>query len=239
MLDFLNRERDPETGKVMRRVRSFVLREGRLTRGQAQAIETLWPRFGLEREDGPMDAGRVFGRQAPLVLEIGYGMGHSLLDMAEAEPDKDFIGIEVHRPGVGALLMGIRERGLGNLRSYCDDGVEILDERIPDASLARLQLFFPDPWPKKKHHKRRIVQPAFVELVRRKLAPGGRFHMATDWADYAEHMMAVMNNAPGWENEAGAGCYSPRPDWRPATKFERRGEKLGHGVYDLVFRRTA
>jgi len=235
MLDFIKQDKDPETGKVMRKVRSFVLREGRLTAGQRNALDNLWPRFGLERADGVLDPQAVFGRDAPRVLEIGYGMGHSLADMAQADPDKDFIGIEVHRPGVGALLMEIQQRGLSNLRSYCDDAVEILELCIPDNSLARVQLYFPDPWHKKKHHKRRIVQPAWVALVQRKLQPGGVLHMATDWENYSEYMMEVMNGAEGFTNTAGAGQFSPRPSWRPETKFERRGEKLGHGVWDLLF----
>ena len=235
MLDFIKQDKDPETGKVMRKVRSFVLREGRLTAGQRNALDNLWPRFGLERADGVLDPQAVFGRDAPRVLEIGYGMGHSLADMAQADPDKDFIGIEVHRPGVGALLMEIQQRGLSNLRSYCDDAVEILELCIPDNSLARVQLYFPDPWHKKKHHKRRIVQPAWVALVQRKLQPGGVLHMATDWENYSEHMMEVMNDADGFTNLTGAGQFSPRPSWRPETKFERRGEKLGHGVWDLLF----
>lgn len=238
MLDFLRQDRDPVSGKVMRRVRSFVLREGRLTAGQQRALDTLWPRYGLERQQGVLDSGAMFGRQAPLVLEIGYGMGQSLLEMAHQAPDTDFIGIEVHRPGVGALLMGIEEQGLGNLRSYCDDAVDILRLCIPDASLDRLQLYFPDPWHKKKHHKRRIVQPEWVSLVRQKLAPGGILHMATDWEDYAEHMMTVMNSARGWTNLAGPGQFSERPAWRPETKFERRGARLGHGVWDLLFSRN-
>jgi tRNA (guanine-N7-)-methyltransferase len=235
MLDFIKQDKDPETGKVMRKVRSFVLREGRLTAGQRNALDNLWPRFGLERADGVLDPQAVFGRDAPRVLEIGYGMGHSLADMAQADPDKDFIGIEVHRPGVGALLMEIQQRGLSNLRSYCDDAVEILELCIPDNSLARVQLYFPDPCHKKKHHKRRIVQPAWVALVHRKLQPGGVLHMATDWENYSEYMMEVMNGAEGFTNTAGAGQFSPRPSWRPETKFERRGEKLGHGVWDLLF----
>lgn len=238
MLDFIQDEKDPVTGRVMRKVRSFVLREGRLTPGQKRAIETLWPQFGLERGDGLIDPAAVFPRQAPCVLEIGYGMGQSLADMALAEPDKNFIGIEVHRPGVGALLMRIEEDQLSNLRSYCDDAVDILRHCIPDQSLSRLQLYFPDPWHKKKHHKRRIVQPEWVALVHSKLAPGGVLHMATDWEDYAEHMMEVMNAAAGWRNCAGDGQYSLRPDWRPETKFERRGQRLGHGVWDLLFERT-
>ena len=237
MLDFLKQDQDPLTGKVMRKVRSFVLREGRLTAGQQKALDALWPRFGLERASGVLNAVQVFGRDAPRVLEIGYGMGHSLVQMAAAEPDKDFIGIEVHRPGVGALLMAIEEAGVTNLRSYCDDAVEILEQCIADASLSRVQLYFPDPWHKKKHHKRRIVQPVWVQLVQRKLAPGGVLHMATDWQDYADHMLAVMQAESGWQNLASDQTYVPRPDWRPETKFERRGARLGHGVWDLLYQK--
>lgn len=238
MLDFIRQDKDPATGRVMRKVRSFVLREGRLTTGQQNAIETLWPLYGLLRSQGELDAAAAFGREAPVVLEIGYGMGASLAEMAAAAPEQNFIGIEVHRPGVGALLMEIEARGLTNLRTYCDDAVEILELCIPDASLARLQLYFPDPWHKKKHHKRRIVQPPFIELVRRKLAPGGLFHMATDWEDYAVQMRDLMEAATGWRNEAGPGNYAERPAWRPETKFERRGARLGHGVWDLLYCRA-
>ncbi|AJD46570.1 hypothetical protein S7S_00730 [Isoalcanivorax pacificus W11-5] len=238
MLDFIRQDKDPVTGRVMRKVRSFVLREGRLTLGQQKALDTLWPVYGLERDQGMLDPQAVFGRDAPRVLEIGYGMGASLAAMAEAAPEQDFIGIEVHRPGVGALLMEIEGRGLRNLRSYCDDAVEILELCIPDGSLARVQLYFPDPWHKKKHHKRRIVQPAFIDLVRRKLTPDGVFHLATDWEDYAVHMLEHMEAASGWTNMAGAGVYSERPVWRPETKFERRGARLGHGVWDLLYTRA-
>ena len=237
MLDFLKQDQDPLTGKVMRRVRSFVLREGRLTAGQQKALDSLWPRFGLERGAGLLDPQVVFGRDAPRVLEIGYGMGHSLVQMAGAEPDKDFIGIEVHRPGVGALLMATDEMGISNLRSYCDDAVDILELCIPDASLTRVQLYFPDPWHKKKHHKRRIVQSAWVQLVQRKLAPGGVLHMATDWENYALHMHEVMQTEKGWENLAGDKAFIERPEWRPETKFERRGARLGHGVWDLLYKK--
>lgn len=238
MLDFIKQDKDPETGKVMRKVRSFVLREGRLTTGQRNALDTLWPTFGLERDQGLLDPETVFGRDADRVLEIGYGMGQSLAAMAKADPEKDFIGIEVHRPGVGALLMEIEQQGLSNLRSYCDDAVEILELCIPDNNLARVQLYFPDPWHKKKHHKRRIVQPAWVERVQQKLQPGGVLHMATDWENYAEHMMDVMNGVTGFTNLAGKGQFSARPSWRPETKFERRGERLGHGVWDLLFEKA-
>lgn len=244
MLDFIHQDKDPASGKILRKVRSFVLREGRLTKGQQSAIERLWPTYGLERNDGVIDPRDLFGetpvagKPKPIIFEIGYGMGHSLAAMAEASPTSGFIGVEVHRPGVGTLLMAIETQQLTNLRSYCDDAVEVLEQCIPDTSLTRVQLYFPDPWHKKKHHKRRIVQPNFVELVRRKLTPGGVFHMATDWENYSEQMMDVMNNATGWVNQAGDKQFSARPTWRPETKFEKRGERLGHGVWDLLFERS-
>ena len=223
----------------MRRVRSFVLREGRLTHGQRKALDTLWPRYGLERAQGVLDARAEFGRDAPRVLEIGYGMGQSLAGMAEAEPDKDFIGIEVHRPGVGKLINDAHQAGVTNLRVYCDDAIDVLQQCIADNSLDGVQLYFPDPWHKKRHNKRRIVQPEFAQRIRSKLKVGGTFHMATDWEPYAEHMMEVMAVAEGYENQAGGRAFSPRPDHRPITKFERRGERLGHGVWDLIFTKTS
>lgn len=237
MLDFLHQHPNTETGLKRRQVRSFVLREGRLTTGQQHALERLWPKYGLERADGELDAVKTFGREAPLVLEIGYGMGASLADMAANEPDKDFVGIEVHRPGVGALLMAIEQRGLANLRSYCDDAVEVLNKCIADASLDRLQLFFPDPWHKKRHHKRRMVQAAWLSLVARKLKPGGRLHLATDWEDYALQMAELCAAEPSLTNLGAADGFHPRPNWRPLTKFEQRGERLGHGVWDLLWER--
>lgn len=238
MLDFLNQTPDPDSGRVLRRVRSFVLREGRLTPGQQRALDTLWPVHGLERADGVLDSARMFGREAPLVLEIGYGMGASLVEMAAAEPDKNFVGIEVHRPGVGALLMAIEQQELTNLKSYCDDAVEVLHECIADASLDRLQLFFPDPWHKKRHHKRRIVQPDWLTLVAQKLKPGGILHLATDWEDYALQMAELCAAEPTLRNLGGADGFHERPSWRPETKFERRGERLGHGVWDLLWERA-
>lgn len=227
---------DPSPRK--RTIRSFVLRAGRMTPSQQRAYDEQWSHYGLELQDGMQAFDQLFQRKAPRVLEIGFGMGDSLVDMAQAAPELDFIGIEVHRPGVGRLLRLSAEKELGNIRVYCDDAVEVLKQSISDASLHRVQLFFPDPWHKKKHHKRRIVQPAFMELLRSKVEIGGFFHAATDWEPYAEHMMAVLSDAPGWENMAGPGGYSPKPDYRPNTKFEKRGERLGHGVWDLVFKRT-
>ncbi len=223
----------------LRRIRSFVRREGRLTVGQQRALDELWPRFGIEPEAGLLDLDAVFGRSAPRILEIGFGMGDSLAAMAQAHPENDYIGIEVHRPGVGHLLLRMEEFGLSNIRVMCTDAVEVLERQIADGALAGVYLFFPDPWHKKRHHKRRIVQPEFVQLLRRKLTIGGRFHMATDWENYAEHMLAVMSAAEGFQNTSESGDWVPRPEYRPITKFERRGERLGHGVWDLIFERVA
>jgi tRNA (guanine-N7-)-methyltransferase len=219
-----------------RPIRSFVRREGRMTRSQQRALDELLPVFGLPA-DRPVDAAAVFGRHAPLTLEIGFGNGESLATMAEQDPAGDFIGIEVHRPGVGHLLLELERRNLGNVRVICDDAAVVIRECLPERSLDRVLLFFPDPWPKKRHHKRRLVQPAFVEMIAGKLRPGGILHMATDWEAYAEHMLEVLSASPAFHNRAGAGRYSPRPEYRPVTKFERRGQRLGHGVRDLLFER--
>ncbi len=222
----------------MRTIRSFVLRTGRMTEGQQLAMANVWPRMGLNVENGMLDLTQTFGRAAPVVLEIGFGMGDSLVEMAKAEPEKNYIGIEVHTPGVGRLLNNADEQGLGNIRVFEHDAIEVLDKCIPDGSLSTVQLFFPDPWHKKKHHKRRIVKAEFAQAMRKKLKVGGVFHMATDWENYAEHMMEVMSAAEGYQNAAGEGAYSPQPEWRPVTKFQKRGERLGHGVWDLMFERT-
>lgn len=234
-----NLEKAQAEGKYIRKIRSFVKREGRLTKGQAAALERTWPRMGLTYEQGLLELDTVFGRQAPTVLEIGFGMGKSLVAMAKAAPDKNFIGIEVHRPGVGACLMDAEEANLTNLRVYEHDAVEVLRDCIADNSLATVQVFFPDPWHKKRHHKRRLIQPEFVEALRKKLAIGGVLHLATDWENYAEHMLEVMSTAPNWRNLAADNTYIPRPQERPLTKFEQRGERLGHGVWDLKFERIA
>jgi tRNA (guanine-N7-)-methyltransferase len=221
-----------------RRVRSFVLRSGRMTPGQQRAFEAHWAAKGLALEQGAPDFPQVFGRAAPLVLEIGFGMGQSLVAMAQAAPDQDFIGIEVHKPGVGKLLHSMAECNVENIRVYCDDAVEVLRRCIADDSLAAVQVFFPDPWHKKKHHKRRLLQPEFVQLLRAKLIRGGVLHVATDWQDYAEYILDVLSAAQGFRNQAGAG-YAPRPERRPKTKFEMRGERLGHGVWDLLFEKIS
>ena len=220
-----------------RAIKSFVMRAGRMTEGQQRGLDQGWPKFGLQLEDGLRDFDQVFGRTAPRTFEIGFGMGHSTLEMAAASPEQDFIGVEVHRPGVGALLNGLMTQNLSNMRVYSCDAMDVLRNCVTDASLDRVLLFFPDPWHKAKHNKRRIVQPAFAELVRQKLKVGGVLHMATDWQPYAEYMLEVMNVAPGYQNQAEDGQYVPRPAERPTTKFERRGERLGHGVWDLKFQR--
>ncbi|WP_293267545.1 tRNA (guanosine(46)-N7)-methyltransferase TrmB [Neptunomonas sp.] len=227
-----------EEKKHMRTVRSFVKRAGRTTEGQEKALEEVWPVMGLEIKNGSVNFTEVFGREAPVVLEIGFGMGDSLLEMASREPSKNFVGIEVHSPGVGRLLSNANEEGLTNIRVYAEDAVEVFKQCVPDNSLDTLQLFFPDPWHKKRHHKRRIVQPDFAQSIRKKLKVGGYFHMATDWENYAEHMMEVMSAAEGYKNKMGDGQYSPQPEWRPVTKFQRRGERLGHGIWDLMFEKT-
>lgn len=224
-----------ELNQPQRRLRSFVRRQGRLTEGQSRALDTLWQGYGLELAQGLLCFADLFGNDGPVILEIGFGNGTSLLEMAQAAPDKNFIGVEVHRPGVGKLINDAHHAGVTNIKTFCDDAIDVLQQCIPDNSLAGVQLFFPDPWHKKRHNKRRIVQPEFAQKLRAKLQPGGYFHMATDWEPYAEHMLEVMSVAEGYENQAGPNQYSPKPDYRPNTKFERRGERLGHGVWDLVF----
>ena len=221
----------------LRTIRSFVRREGRITRAQEQALTRLLPRYGLEAL-APLDLGACFGRAAPRTLEIGFGNGELLACMAGEEPATDFLGIEIHRPGIGHLLLELERRELGNVRIICADAVQVLKNCLPDATLHRVLLFFPDPWPKKRHHKRRIVQPDFVELLARKLRTGGMLHMATDCEDYAQHMLEVMAVTASFRNRAGPGNTSPRPDYRPVTKFEQRGLRLGHEVLDLLFERN-
>lgn len=220
-----------------RHIRSFVRREGRLTLAQQRALNELWPRFGIASGPEPIDLDSVFGRQAMRVLEIGFGNGESLAAMAAAAPYTDFIGIEVHRPGVGHLLLQIEQRELSNVRVLCEDAVEVLETRINDASLDRVQIFFPDPWHKARHHKRRLIQPAFVSLLARKLRSGGHLHLATDWEHYAQHMLDTLRASTAFSNTSPCGDYCPRPEYRPLTKFERRGQRLGHGVWDLIFER--
>jgi tRNA (guanine-N7-)-methyltransferase len=218
-----------------RTVKSFVLRQGRVSNAQQRAWDTLYPRFGIAFSETPLDIRSLFGRRAPLILEIGSGMGETSVTIARAHPEKDYIAIEVHLPGVGSLLKSIDAEGLANLRVIRHDAVDVLEKMIPDGALAGLHVFFPDPWPKKRHNKRRIIQPPLVALMARKVAPGGYIHLATDWQAYAEHMLEVLSAEPMLANSAKD--YAPRPAYRPRTKFEARGLKLGHGVWDLVFRR--
>ena len=228
-----------ESDKQHRKIRSYVLREGRLTAGQQRAFDTLWPQFGIDFTTGQtLDLPAVFGNPNPVILEIGFGNGASLAEMASRNPQQNYLGIEVHSPGVGHLLLDIKERGLDNLRIVRHDAVELLESWIAPAALAGVYLFFPDPWHKKKHHKRRILQPSMIQLLARAIRPGGIFHAATDWEHYAEQMLEVLSETnEQFENSAGVGNYSLRPDYRPITKFEKRAERLGHGVWDLIFRR--
>lgn len=222
-----------------RPIRSFVLREGRLTPAQERAFHALWPEFGVDwRPSQTLDLNALFGNRNPVYLEIGFGNGATLAELASRHPDRNYLGIEVHRPGVGHLLLEIEKRGLTNLRVCRHDAVEILEQSLSDASLEGVYLLFPDPWPKKRHHKRRILTPDFVHLIARVVRPGGVFHAATDWEHYAGQMMYVLTAADAlFENTAGPGAFAFRPAARPLTKFERRGARLGHQVRDLIFRR--
>jgi len=222
-----------------RRIRSFVMRAGRMTEGQQRGWDEGFARFGVTIEQGLLDWDRAFGRGGERVLEIGFGMGDSLLAMAEARPDVNYLGIEVHRPGVGRLLAQAMDRGIENIRVYAEDAVPILRDCIAPDSLNALQVYFPDPWHKKRHNKRRLIQPEFIAMAAQRIAPGGLVHLATDWEPYAEHMLEVMEQEAALENVAGAAQYSERPSWRPETKFERRGARLGHGAWDLLYRRRS
>ena len=219
-----------------RPIRSFVLRQGRMSNAQTRALETLLPRWGIPYQESLLDLDAVFGRNAPKILEIGFGMGDSTAAIAAAHPQNDYLGIEVHGPGVGSLLNQIEALGLINLRVIQHDAVEVLKHMIAPNSLDGVHIFFPDPWHKKKHHKRRLIQPELVALLCEKLKSGGYLHAATDWQEYAEHILAVLSAEPRLANTAAD--YAPKPDYRPLTKFEQRGIKLGHGVWDIVFRKV-
>ncbi len=219
-------------------VRSFVIRAGRMTKAQEQALTELSPKYALEiNELTPIDFNAAFGREAPLVVEVGFGMGKSFIEMAAHDPERNYLGIEVHPPGVGACLMQIEEQGLHNVRVIRHDAYEIFRHCVAAQSIDILQIFFPDPWPKARHHKRRLINAEFIDLIRPLMKMGGEVRMATDWQEYAEEMLALFSQAPGFVNTATDGGYIPRPQWRPLTKFEQRGERLGHGVWDLVFKR--
>jgi tRNA (guanine-N7-)-methyltransferase len=224
------------TSEQHRPIRSFVLRQGRMSNAQTRALETLLPRWGIPYQESLLDLDTAFGRSAPKILEIGFGMGDSTAAIAAAHPQNDYLGIEVHGPGVGSLLNQIEALSLSNLRVIQHDAVEVLKHMIAPASLDGVHIFFPDPWHKKKHHKRRLIQLELVALLCEKLKPGGYLHAATDWQEYAEHILAVLAAEPRLANTAAD--YAPKPDYRPLTKFEQRGIKLGHGVWDIVFRRV-
>lgn len=225
--------------RPVRPIRSFMRREGKGMIARASTIKALWPRYGLSESgiDGFIDPPAIFGRVAPLIIEIGFGRGESLFQMAALAPEKDFIGIEVYRTGLSQLITQADRAGLHNLRVFCGDAREILQTRIMDASLDTVQIFFPDPWPKRKHHKRRLISADFIKLIALKLKPGGRLHLASDWADYAAWMLNVLSEDPHFENIAGTGCYAARPEDRPLSKYEGRGLALGHQTWDLIFKR--
>jgi len=220
-----------------RSVRSFVLRGGRITEAQQRALDLLWPRFGIDFAPTLLDLDAVFGRASPRSVEIGFGNGENLAALAAAHPQRNYLGIEVHRPGVGRLLLTLEERGLGHVRLICHDAVEVLQRQIPPDSLDEVLILFPDPWPKKRHHKRRLVQAPFVELVAQRLRSGGVVRFATDWQPYAQSALEVLSASPLLYNLSADGKFIPRPAERQPTRFEKRGERLGHGVWDLAFAR--
>lgn len=221
-----------------RAIRSFVLRTGRATQAQQRALTELWPQYGVEFATQLLDLDQLFGRSAPRVLEIGFGTGEALCSFARTNPEIDCLGIEVHPPGVGRCMLDLHAQHLMNCRVLAHDAVEVLKHQIPPASLTAVHIFFPDPWPKKRHHKRRLIQPDFVQLLARALTPGGLLRLATDWEPYAQHMSAVLGANSELSNEAGAAEFVARPGLRPLTRFERRGQRLGHGVWDLAYKKN-
>lgn len=222
-----------------RPLRSFVLRGGRLTGAQQRALTDLWPNYGVDSGHGVLDLQALFHNRNPVILEIGFGNGDSTWQIARANPSENFIGVEVHRPGVGHLLLKLQQEGLENVRVACADAVVFLRECLADGALHGVQLYFPDPWPKARHLKRRIIQQGFIQLLAQKIAAGGILHMATDWQPYAQHMLAVMHNSAAFANTAGSAGYSARPSSRPLTKYEARAQRLGHRVFDLLYTRAA
>ncbi|HEY8539584.1 MAG TPA: tRNA (guanosine(46)-N7)-methyltransferase TrmB [Steroidobacteraceae bacterium] len=221
-----------------RTIRSYVLRSGRATAAQQRALEQLWPKYGVPRQDAQLDFDAIFGRRAPRMLEIGFGAGEALLAFAQSHPEMDCIGIEVHRPGIGHLLLGVHAAQLTNVRVIDRDAVEVLQDEIPSASIAVAHIFFPDPWHKKRHHKRRLIQPPFVQLLARVLEPGATLRLATDWENYALQMREVLDSSNAFRNVAGEAGFVARSDVRPLTKFEKRGQRLGHRVWDLEYVRV-
>ena len=224
--------------KQHRTVRSFVLRKGRLTTAQQHALDELWPHYGIEHSEVELDFDDHFERPAEVIVEIGFGNGRSTWRMARQEPEKNFIGVEVHEPGVGHLMLSLEKHEVDNVRIVCEDAVPFLQTRVAAGSLAGVRIYFPDPWPKKRHHKRRLIQPGFVDLLARSMASGAIFHLATDWQPYAEHVLEVMQSRTDFVNLSPTGDYCERPEWRPYTKYEERGERLGHEVRDLLYQRT-
>jgi tRNA (guanine-N7-)-methyltransferase len=220
-----------------RSIRSFVVRGGRITDAQQRALDEAWPRYGIDFETQPLNLDAVFGRSAPRTLEIGFGNGENLLALAVKHPERDYFGIEVHRPGVGRLLHSAEKLALTNVRASCHDAVEVLNHQLPPESFAEVLVLFPDPWHKKRHHKRRLIQPEFVNSIARCLQPNGVLHLATDWTPYAEHMLEVLNACGRFKNISPEGGYVPRDDMRVHTRFEKRGQRLGHDVWDLAFAR--
>jgi len=223
--------------KYFRKIRSFVKRNGRMRPGQKRAIEELWPTFGIEYKTESLNLNVAFDSDAKKNLEIGFGMAENLISVAQSKPDEDFLGIEVYQPGLGHALLQIEEHNLKNVRVMKHDAVEVLTHQIADESLDSISIFFPDPWHKKKHHKRRLINPEFSQLMAKKIKPSGFAYMATDWENYAEQMLEVFTNNSAFENTSPSNDYCKRMDFRPVTRFEKRGKRLGHGVWDLIFRR--
>jgi tRNA (guanine-N7-)-methyltransferase len=219
-------------------VRSYVLRGGRLTDGQRRALEELWPRFGVPEGAGKLDFRELYGNARPVIMEIGFGDGDATWRMALDHPEENYLGVEVHAPGVGRLMIQLARRKVENVRIARQDAAELLQQRIPDASLAGVRIYFPDPWPKKRHHKRRLIQPEFARLLAARMRTGAILHMATDWEPYAQHMLETMKDVRAFENRSPTGDFCAKPPWRPVTKYEKRGERLGHRVFDLLFERA-
>jgi tRNA (guanine-N7-)-methyltransferase len=221
-----------------RKIKSFAIRAGRMTAGQAQAYEEMLPDFALDYSKNKINFAQLFGNDNPVIVEIGFGMGWSLAIQGLENPELNYLGVEVHTPGVGSLFSRMKENGATNIRVISHDAVEVFEHMISEASIQGVQLFFPDPWHKRKHHKRRIVKSEFIQTIRNRLKPQGFFHMATDWEDYAVHMLKEMKAETGWKNLSASDDYVPKPQSRPDTKFEKRGERLGHGVWDLMFEKV-
>lgn len=221
--------------RQLRTIKSFVRRQGRMTAGQQRALDLLLPKYAIQQTDGYINFSECYKNENPVIIEIGFGMGHSLFELAQTYPEYNYLGVEVYLAGVGSLLNSIEQQQLRNVRVSHEDAVTLLKQQVPDSSVWGIQLFFPDPWHKKRHHKRRLIQLEFMQLLQQKLLPGGFIHLATDWENYAEQMLLIGNQTKGLVNQSTTQTYVPRPATRPVTKYERRGERLGHGVWDLLF----